>query len=61
MQFLIHYLKPHVRRMVGGMTCKFLGTIMDLLIPALLAYMLDGIVPTKNAGQIYLYGGLIHA
>ncbi len=59
MQFLIHYLKPHVRRMAGGMTCKFLGTIMDLLIPALLAYMLDGIVPTKNAGQIYLYGGLM--
>ena len=45
--------------MVGGMTCKFLGTIMDLLIPALLAYMLDGIVPTQNKQQIYLYGGLM--
>ena len=45
--------------MVGGMTCKFLGTIMDLLIPALLAYMLDGIVPQRDAGQIYLYGGLM--
>ena len=59
MQFLVRYLKPYVRRMTGGMICKFLGTIMDLLIPALLAYMLDGIVPTKDAPRIYLYGALM--
>ncbi len=59
MHFLMDYLKPYVRRMTGGMVCKFLGTIMDLLIPALLAYMLDSIVPTQNRQQIYLYGGLM--
>lgn len=43
--------------MTGGMVCKFLGTIMDLLIPALLAHMLDVVAPTRNEGNIYLFGG----
>ena len=59
MQFLFRYIKPHLRRVAGGTICKFLGTVMDLLIPALLAYMLDDIVPTRDTGKIYLYGGIM--
>ena len=59
LQFLFRYIKPHLRRVAGGTICKFLGTVMDLLIPALLAYMLDDIVPTRDAGKIYLYGGIM--
>ena len=43
--------------MAGGTVCKFLGTLMDLLIPWLLAYLLDEIVPLKDTGKIILYGG----
>lgn len=57
LQFLLRYLKPHLHRVLGGTVCKFLGTIMDLLIPWLLAYMLDEIVPTRDTGKIYLFGG----
>lgn len=39
------------------MVCKFLGTIMDLLLPWLLAYVLDEIVPLGDVGKVYLYGG----
>lgn len=41
------------------MTCKFLGSIMDLFLPWLLAYMLDEIVPLNDRGLVYLYGGLM--
>ena len=34
---------------------------MDLLIPALLAHMLDEIVPTRDTGKIYLFGGAMLA
>ena len=51
------YLRPHLRRVAGGTVCKFLGTLMDLLIPWLLAYLLDEIVPLQDTGKIILYGG----
>lgn len=42
-----------------GLTIKFIGTIMDLLLPYVLAYTVDTIVPTKNVNRILLYGGLM--
>ena len=57
MQFLFRYLKPHIRRASLGVICKFLGTLMDLLIPWLLAYTLDHVVPLEDTGKILLYGG----
>ena len=45
--------------MLGGTVCKFLGTVMDLLIPALLAYMLDDIAPSRDTGSIFLFGGVM--
>ena len=57
MQFFVRYLKPYGRRIAGGLVIKFIGTIMDLFLPWLLAYMLDEVAPTKNQGQIYLFGG----
>ena len=53
----MRYLKPYLPRVVGGMVCKFLGTVMDLLIPWLLAYILDEVVPLSDPGKVYLYGG----
>lgn len=43
-------------RMAGGFLIKFLGTIMDLLIPWILAYMIDEIVPTGNISKVLLWG-----
>lgn len=57
MQFILKYLKPYWGRVTGGMTAKFLGTLMDLAIPWLLAYILDDIVPLQSPGKVYLYGG----
>jgi ATP-binding cassette, subfamily B, multidrug efflux pump len=52
-----HYLKPFYNRILYGFIIKFIGTIMDLLIPWILAYMIDSIIPTKNRTLIYLWGG----
>ncbi|MEG1559700.1 MAG: ABC transporter ATP-binding protein [Clostridia bacterium] len=38
---------------------KFVGTIMDLLLPMLLSYILDDIVPTNDMGMVYFWGGIM--
>lgn len=50
------YLKPYYLRMFGGFVIKFLGTIMDLLIPWVLAYIIDNVVPTGNLTHVFLWG-----
>ncbi len=56
---LTYYLKPYYLRMAGGFLIKFIGTIMDLLIPWILAYMIDEVVPTQNIRLVFLWGVLM--
>lgn len=51
-----HYLKPFYNRIFFGFIIKFIGTIMDLLIPWILAYMIDSVIPTRNRNLVYLWG-----
>lgn len=53
---LFYYLKPYYLRMSGGFLIKFLGTIMDLLIPWVLAYIIDNVVPTGNLKLVFAWG-----
>lgn len=53
------YLKPYYLRMAGGFVIKFIGTIMDLLIPWILAYMIDEVVPTQSIRLVFLWGVLM--
>lgn len=41
------------------MSSKFFGSLMDLLLPWLLAYMLDHVVPLRDTGRVILFGGLM--
>lgn len=56
MKKVFQYLKPYMFRMVVGFAIKFLGTIMDLLLPWILAYMIDDIIPLKDMGKIIYWG-----
>ncbi len=56
---LTYYLKPYYVRMAGGFVIKFIGTIMDLLIPWILAYMIDEVVPTKDIRAVFVWGLLM--
>lgn len=53
---LTYYLRPYYLRMCFGFVIKFIGTIMDLCLPWILAYMIDTIIPQKNRTAIYMWG-----
>lgn len=53
---LTYYLKPYYLKMLAGFIVKFVGTIMDLALPWILAYMIDTVIPARNKTAIYLWG-----
>lgn len=59
MNFLISYVRPYFGRMAVGVSIKFLGTIMDLLLPWILAYIIDSVIPLRQVQQVYLWGGVM--
>lgn len=61
MKRIFGYLKPYVGRMTLGFLIKFAGTIMDLLLPWILAYIIDNVVPTGKRTHIFLWGGAMIA
>ena len=56
---LTYYLRPYYARMALGFAIKFFGTIMDLFLPWILAYIIDSVIPTGDKRMIYLYGLLM--
>lgn len=57
MRMIFHYLKPFLPRMSLGLTIKFIGAIMDLLLPWILSWLIDEVAPTRDMGQVLLWGG----
>ena len=57
MKRFFDYLKPFLPRMSLGLSIKFLGTIMDLLIPWILAHIIDDVVPTREIKHIIYWSG----
>ena len=53
---ILAYLNPYIPKMLLGLSIKFSGTIMDLLLPWILAYTIDEIVPQKNITLILVWG-----
>ena len=56
MKFLAKYLRPYYKRMLLGLSVKFTGTIMDLLLPWILAYIIDTVVPLGEVTRIIFWG-----
>ena len=57
MKVILHYIKPFVPRMSLGIFVKFLGAITELLLPWILSYLIDDVVPLRDLGLILLWGG----
>lgn len=53
---IFYYLRPYYWKMVLGFVIKFIGTIMDLCLPSILAYMIDTVIPRKERPHIYIWG-----
>lgn len=56
MKKVFGYLKPWLLLMCGGLTVKFTGTIMDLLLPSILAHIIDDVAPTRDVGLVLRWG-----
>ena len=59
MKQIVGYIRPYFGRMTLGLLIKFCGAIMDLLLPWILSYMIDEIVPLKEKKLIFLWGGIM--
>jgi len=59
MKRIIVYVRPYFLGMSLGLVIKFLGTIMDLALPWILAYMIDTVVPMGDTRLIYIWGGMM--
>lgn len=58
-QIVLKYLQPYFVRMGVGFLVKFVGTIMDLCIPYILAHIIDSVIPMENRRLILLWGLLM--
>ncbi|MBQ8894711.1 MAG: ABC transporter ATP-binding protein [Clostridia bacterium] len=59
MKLIIKYIKPHLLQMAFGMLIKFIGTIMDLLLPYILAHIIDRVIPLGNMTPVLWWGVLM--
>lgn len=53
------YIKPYISRMTVGLTIKILGSLFDLGIPWILAFLIDSVIPQKDMGLVVLWGGMM--
>ena len=60
-EIVMRYLKPYYPRMGVGFLIKFIGTIMDLCIPYILAHIIDYIIPLRQKALVFLWGMLMIA
>ena len=59
MNHLIKTMRPYFPKMSLGIFIKFIGALMDLLIPWVLSHLIDEIVPLKSQKLIFLWGGIM--
>ncbi len=59
MKILLRYIKPYGVFMLLTLFLKFAASMMDLLIPSLLAKIIDDIVPTGEVSLIFWWGGVM--
>lgn len=55
-EIILRYVKPYYPRMGVGFLIKFTGTIMDLCIPYILAYIIDSVIPRQERHPVLFWG-----
>jgi len=56
---IFSYLRPYVFRMIIGLIIKLTGTIAELLLPWILSYIIDDIIPLKSIKLISIWGAVM--
>lgn len=50
------YVKPHIGRVVGNAIVKMSGTLLEVVLPTILAYIINQVVPTRQIKPIIFWG-----
>ncbi len=61
MKLILRYLKPFYARMFLGLLIKAGGSVMELILPYILAHIIDNVVPQKELKLIFFWGALMIA
>ena len=59
MRFILKYLKKARFLILGIMGIKLSGTLLELLLPYVLEYLIDTVAPTRQMGRVFLWGGVM--
>lgn len=59
MKTILGYLRPHAPRVAVGVTVKFTAAVLELLLPLLLAHIIDDCVPARDLPAVWRAGGLM--
>lgn len=59
MRTIAAYLKPYALRVTGGVLIKFTAAILELVLPLLLAHVIDVSVPAADLRAIWGLGGVM--
>lgn len=59
MKYILAHLRPYYAMMSLGLSIKIAGTVMDLVLPYILAHLIDEVVPTGKISIILLWGGIM--
>ena len=49
MKTIFRYFSPYKYKMIVGLFIKTIGTFSELLLPLIMAYMIDEVSPTKKS------------
>lgn len=61
MKTVLGYLRPYALRVCCGVTIKFTAAVLELVLPLLLAHIIDVCVPAGDVSGIWRYGGWMMA
>ena len=56
---ILSYLRPHAPRVAAGVTVKFTAAVLELLLPLLLAHIIDDCVPSRDLTAVWRSGVLM--
>ena len=56
MKRILRYVVVYLPRMLGGLAIKVLGTLTDLGLPWVLAFMIDDVIPKKSLSLVAVWG-----
>ena len=56
MKLVLRYVRPYSLRLGIGMSVKLLGTVIELFIPYILAYIIDEVTPKNDLRLVILWG-----